>query len=785
MDVIYLIYGLAFLALGLVILVQPREESCFNLAGFIWLLAVFGLIHGFLEWMDMWAVVRGANPFLTATKPFVMLLSFIFLYEFGRRIVRESLPATALASIAGRLLDARALVLLLGSILTAAILSDNFLPALSLWSRYLLQFPGTMLAGTGFLLYCRFRIQPALTEREFLPIQFACHVAAFSFIAYGLLGVLIVPRASWFPANWINQEVFREALGVPVQLFRAACAVLMAVSVGYILRVFHIEGRQQLERDIVMRKAAEEALRISAEKQRLLFESSRDALMLLAPPSWKFTDANQATLQLFGASSMVEFTALGPWDVSPERQLDGRPSSEKAQEMIETALREGSCFFEWEHQRLDGCPFAADVLLTRIKLGEEVFLQANVRNITERKLIEEALHQARRNAEAASLTKSEFLANMSHEIRTPMNAILGMAELLSESELTREQRRYVDIFQNAGNTLLELINDILDLSKVEAGQLELDTEDFSLEQTLNEQIDLHAIRAFDKGLELVLDIKPGVPEFVHGDARRIKQCLTNLVGNAIKFSSEGGIVVSVQPVRGNPDKLKFSVADNGIGIPADKLESVFNAFSQVDGSITRRFGGTGLGLTITRRLAAMMGGEIWVDSQEGKGSTFHFTAFLPPATHPAYLPTVPADLRGLKALVVDDYPINRTIVRQYLQPLGAEVAEAESGNQALSLLIDAAAKGEPFALALVDCHMPEMEGVELSMQIRANPALTALKIMILSSDDTAQQRQRVKGLALPFLLKPIKRYELIQAIGRELQQHTSATPEKEAPSSAV
>ncbi len=235
MDIIFLIYGLSFLVLGLAIFAQPRKESRFNLVGFIWLLAVFGIIHGVLEWMDLWTMMRGEDTSLNAAKPFVLLVSYLFLFEFGRRIVRDSLPATVHFFAAKRLLGAGIHVLLLGGILVAATLSDKFLPALVIWARYLLGFFGSALAGAGFLLYFRFRIQPAFTQRKFLPIQYASYVAAFAFIAYGIFGGLVVPRAPWFPANCLNQENFLEVLGVPVQVFRAACALLVAISVTHIL----------------------------------------------------------------------------------------------------------------------------------------------------------------------------------------------------------------------------------------------------------------------------------------------------------------------------------------------------------------------------------------------------------------------------------------------------------------------------------------------------------------------------------------------------------------------
>ncbi len=521
--------------------------------------------------------------------------------------------------------------------------------------------------------------------------------------------------------------------------------------------------------DTTERKQAEDALNETTEKLRGLFE--------LSPLGIALTDLNgnyiefNASFRRITGYSEDELKRLDYWTLTPRRF-----EADEARQLESLASTGRYGPYEKEYLRKDGSliPLRLNGVTMTGRNGQK-YIWSIVEDITESRRAELALQQAKVNAEAASQAKSEFLANMSHEIRTPMNAILGMADILSETELNDEQRRYVGIFQNAGNNLLELINDILDMSKIEAGQLELDKSDFSLEQALGELVDLHAMRARDRGLELALDIGHGTPDFVHGDVKRLKQCLTNLVGNAIKFSSKGAIVIFVYPVEGHPAMLRFSVSDTGIGIPAEKQAAIFEAFSQADSSVTRRFGGTGLGLSITRRLVKLMDGEIGVDSREGYGSTFHFTAHLPQALQAQSI-SAPVDLRSAKILVVDDYGINRIIVRKYLEPLGADVAEADSAVQALALLERAAVDGKPFTLALLDCQMPEVGGIDLSVHIRAEPAFENLRIMLLSSADTLQQRQRAKDLALTFLLKPIKRHELIQSIGRELQQMARAAP---------
>jgi PAS domain S-box-containing protein len=535
--------------------------------------------------------------------------------------------------------------------------------------------------------------------------------------------------------------------------------------------------------DITDLKRAEEALRESEERFRGTFENAAVGIGHAdATGRWLRVNEKFCAIVNYPREELLQKTYRDM--THPSDLAVGIESF--------TALMRGDLAnyaLEKRYVRKDGSPVWVELFISlqRDTTGKPEYAIAVLQDISERKRLEGELRQAKEAAEAANRAKDEFLANVSHEIRTPMNAILGMTELVLDTALSEDQRQSLQTVKSAADNLLGIINDLLDFAKIEAGKLELNPADFSLRAALGDTLRALAVRAHRKGLELVCHVQPEVPDALVGDAGRLRQVLLNLVGNAIKFTDEGEVEVRVGVISdqlsvisdqsSGPSSLitdhcslitlRFTVRDTGIGIPRDRQESIFRAFEQEDTSTTRKYGGTGLGLTIAARLVALMGGTIAVDSEPGQGSTFAFTARFGRQPHATeqFAVRPPVLLQNLPVLIVDDNATNRHILQEWLRTWQMKPAAVGDGVAAMDALWHGAACGRPYALVLLDARMPDADGLALAAHIRQRAELSATPIILLTSGDRPGDPARFREQRVnAHLLKPVQQDELLDTI---------------------
>jgi PAS domain S-box-containing protein len=557
--------------------------------------------------------------------------------------------------------------------------------------------------------------------------------------------------------------------------FLEAIGVMVAGFVLYRLRVRTLHMRQK----VLVRQVEERTAELRQEKRRFqqLFEN--------APIGVAMLDSRDRVVAINRAfETMFQYKIQELSSVPINSVIVPTAHSNEAFGISRQTIEGQSAQCESVRLRKDGSLLPVEIF--GVPILDEQFLEGMYGmyvDISTRKQAEEQLkkakdaaEKAKESAEAANQAKSTFLATMSHEIRTPMNGILGMTSLLLDTPLTPEQRSDMAIIKGSAESLLNVINDVLDFSKIEAGKLEFETIPFELRKSVGEALKPLGFRAYEKGLELIYDVAPEVPEFLLGDPFRIRQVLVNLVGNAIKFTERGEILVRVDivrqppaPVDSNKSMLHFSVADTGIGIPESRQRAIFESFTQADGSTSREYGGTGLGLTISSRLVQMMGGAIWVESRkDSPGSIFNFTACLEVQSNagPSWEPVSAAEVRGLRVLVVDDNATNRRVLMDMLAQWGVKPTVAEGCSRAFEVLAKANASGEPFPLILLDANMPEMDGFDFTERLKRRTDVGEPKIIILTSGGIAGEASRSRRLGIAgFLTKPILGGELLHLIG--------------------
>ena len=548
--------------------------------------------------------------------------------------------------------------------------------------------------------------------------------------------------------------------------------------------------------DVTERRRAEEELRF----RTFIVEHAADVVFWMTADG-RFVYANQKARETLGYD-LPEFQAMTIHDVDPDFPASRWPAH------MEELRAAGSLSFETRHRRKDGTVLPMEITAMYLEFGGQAYDVAFARDISERRAAEEAVRRAKEQtdaanrdlqlaiaranqltmeAESANAAKSEFLANMSHEIRTPMNGVLGMTALLLDTDLDPEQRDYARTVEDSAETLLTILNDILDFSKIEAGKLDMEMLDFDLRSTVEDACDLPALQAQGKGLELTVMVGADVPSALRGDPGRLRQVLANLLGNAVKFTEHGEIAVAVT-LSGETDAaatLRFEVSDTGIGIEPDKAEQLFEAFTQADASTTRRFGGTGLGLTISKRLVELMGGGIGVESEPGAGSRFWFTAVFPKqdvGAAAALAQVEPGAVAGARILAVDDNQTNRRVIAGMLESWHCRHREVDCAPAALEALRAAAAAGDPFDVAVLDMMMPDVDGESLGQAIKSEPELAGTRLVMMTSIGSRGDAGRLERLGFSaYLTKPVKQSQLFDCLMVVLSRQESRAEGGAAP----
>ncbi|MCD4742721.1 MAG: response regulator [Desulfobacteraceae bacterium] len=515
----------------------------------------------------------------------------------------------------------------------------------------------------------------------------------------------------------------------------------------------------KLQKEKVEQKKSRKILIKNREQYKTLFNNIADIIFLFDVETHYFVDCNDRALN-YGYTK-EELLTMTPFDLHLPEELNTVGNEIDA--MNETPGTGN----RYQHVMKDGTQIDVEILTSEIEYNGRPTWVSIVRDITDRKRFENAIIKKQKEAEAASKAKSEFLAKMSHEIRTPMNGVIGMLDILLETDLSEEQNEFAVTAQQSAESLLALINDILDFSKIEAGKLDIETIDFNLTVTLSSLSALLSIKAFEKGIDFACLIENEVPLLLKGDPSRLRQILSNLTGNALKFTTEGEIFIKVSVKKETKKEvtLLFEVMDTGTGIPEDKLNTLFESFSQVDASTTRKYGGTGLGLAISRQLANLMGGEISVTSEFGKGSNFYLTVAFEKQTETKQKLVLADDIKGTKILIINDTNTNQKILKEYFKSWSCPFDKANNGAEALLMLKKAAKASNPYKIVLFDIQTPYQRCKEFSKTIKNDKDIhKTLLIMLSSIADRGDVKKLKKAGFAGFLTKPIKKTQLFDTI---------------------